>query len=245
VPSVEREDAIARLLDLAPGGFEEIDHRGGVEFAAYVDAVGEAAIREAFPEVVAATVEPGWEDRWREFHKPAWAGGVWLGPPWEPQPAHVPVVVIDPGRAFGTGAHPTTRLCVELLAGFDRRGSLLDVGCGSGVLGIAAARLGYGPIVAIDEDPVAVEVARENAVANGVAIDARVVDALRDPLPSADVAVANVLLAPVEAILVRLDVAVALTSGYLATDVPAHPGWERLTNAELDGWAADLFLSAR
>ena len=87
-----------------------------------------------------------------------------------------PAVVIDPGRAFGTGAHATTRLCVELLARIPR-GSLLDVGCGSGVLSIAAARLGYGPVSAVDDDPVAVEVTRANAAVNGVAVDARVLDA--------------------------------------------------------------------
>ena len=120
VPSAEREAAIARLLDLAPGGFEEIDDGGEVELAAYVDPAVEAAIREAFPDAVVSDVEPGWEDRWREFHRPVWAGGVWLGPPWETPPVDAPSVVIDPGRAFGTGAHPTTRLCVELLARCER-----------------------------------------------------------------------------------------------------------------------------
>ena len=243
MPVGERESAIARLLDLAPGGFEEIDDGDELELAAYVDAPGEAVIRAEFPDATATIVEPGWEDRWREFHRPAWAGGVWLGPPWVPPPTGAPTVVIDPGRAFGTGAHPTTRLCIELLAGLGQRGSLLDVGCGSGVLSIAGARLGFGPIVAIDDDPVAVEVTRENAVANGAVVETRLVDALRDALPKADVAVANVLLAPVEAILTRLDAAAAVTSGYLAGEVPAHPGWERAATTELDGWAADLFVA--
>jgi ribosomal protein L11 methyltransferase len=243
LPAGEREGAIARLLDLVPQGFEEIDHSGDVELAAYVDAAGETVIRDSFPEAVASAVEPGWEDRWREFHRPAWAGGVWLGPSWETPPPGSLAVVIDPGRAFGTGAHATTRLCVELLAELEQRGSLLDIGCGSGVLAIAAARLGYGPIVAIDDDPVAVEVTRANAAANGVELEARLVDALRNPLPTADVAVANVLLAPVEKILGRLDSAVAITSGYLAGEVPAHPGWERIETRTLDGWAADLLTA--
>jgi ribosomal protein L11 methyltransferase len=212
-----------------------------VELAIYVDASREPAIRGVFPNAYTAPVEPGWEDRWREFHRPVRAGGIWLGPPWETPPIGAPAVVIDPGRAFGTGAHPTTRLCIELLAGLPRRGSLLDVGCGSGVLAIAAARLGFGPIGAIDDDPVAVEVTRANGLANGVEIEARLVDALRDPLPAADTAVANVLLAPVEAILGRLRVGVAITSGYLVGEVPAHRGWERFATRTLDGWAADLF----
>ena len=238
----ERENAIARLLDLALGGFEEIEDGDEVELAAYVDAAGEAAIRAAFPDAVASTVEPGWEDRWREFHRPAWAGGVWLGPPWETPPAGALAVVIDPGRAFGTGAHATTRLCLDLLADLEQRGSMLDVGCGSGVLAIAAARLGFGPIVAIDDDPIAVEVTRANAEANRVEIETRLVDALRDPLPTADVVVANVLLAPVEAILARLDAGAVVTSGYLANEVPTHNGWTRAGTKTLDGWSADLFV---
>ena len=233
---------VARLLDLAPGGFEEIEDGDEVELAAYVDGAGEAAIRDAFPDAMATRVEPGWEDRWREFHQPAWAGGVWLGPPWETPPVDALAVVIDPGRAFGTGAHATTRLCLELLAGLEQRGSLLDVGCGSGVLAVAAARLGFGPIMAIDHDPIAVEVTRGNAVANGVEIDVRLVHALRDPLPRADVAVANVLLAPVEAILARLDTGAAVTSGYLASEIPEHAGWTRTGTKTLDGWSADVFV---
>ena len=82
-------------------------------------------------------------------------------------------VVIDPGRAFGTGAHASTRLALELLLE-PSPAALLDVGCGSGVLSIAAARLGFAPVIAVDVDEVAVEVTRENAAANGVEIDAQV-----------------------------------------------------------------------
>ena len=82
--------------------------------------------------------------------------------------------VVDPGRAFGTGGHATTRLCLELLDGVER-GSLLDVGCGSGVLAIAAARLGFGPVLALDHDPAALEATKRNAAANGVELDAQVV----------------------------------------------------------------------
>ena len=87
-------------------------------------------------------------------------------------------VVVDPGRAFGTGAHPTTRACIELLARLDR-GSLLDAGCGSGVVSVAAARLGFAPVVAVDVDEVAVEIARETARANGVEVHAFRADVLR------------------------------------------------------------------
>jgi ribosomal protein L11 methyltransferase len=236
----DEEQARAALLELAPDGFEEVDGGRGFELVAYCDADAAARIHAVFANVRSTTVAAGWEDAWRTFHSPVVAAGVWIGPPWEPPPRGAPAVVIDPGRAFGTGAHATTRLVVELMDRLDR-GSLLDVGCGSGVLAICAARMGFAPVTAVDVDPVAVEVTVANASLNGVALDAFVADALCDPLPTADVAVANVLLEPVERILARLAGRAVVTSGYLAGQVPAHPGWEREGSLELDGWAADLF----
>lgn len=235
------EQLRATFVSLSPHGFEERDVDHDVELAVYVGADALDILRERLPGATVEPVENGWEDGWRAFHRPVEAAGVWVGPPWESPPDPTTAVVIDPGRAFGTGAHPTTRLCVELLARIGGGRSLLDVGCGSGVLGIAAARLGFGPIVCVDVDPVAVETTTANAAANGVDIEARVLDALHDPLPQADVAVANVLLRPVEAILVRLDARHAVTSGYLAGERPAHPGWAHAETAALDGWAADRF----
>ena len=234
------EVARAHMLDLAPLGFEEVAAAGSLELAVYTDAAGAARIRARFPDATATRVTTGWEHAWQTFHRGVVAGGVWIGPPWEEPPADLPTVVIDPGRAFGTGAHATTRLCVELL-GSVARGSLLDVGCGSGVLAIAGARLGFAPVSAVDLDPVAVEVATANAAANHVVVAAWALDALRDALPAVDVAVANVLLAPVEGILRRLDAETVVTSGYVAGERPEHSGWTHLRSAELDGWAADLF----
>ena len=148
--------------------------------------------------------------------------------------------MIDPGRAFGTGAHPTTRLALELLGGLEP-GSLLDVGCGSGVLAIAAAKLGFGPVVALDNDDIAVEVTLANAAANRVEVDAYLADALAEPLPGAAVAVANVTLAAVEQLAPRLDVRLFVASGYFDRDEPRLDGWLRRDRRTADGWAADLF----
>ena len=245
VPSGRSEETRATFLTLAPKGFEELDVDGQLELALYVNAEELGDLRARVHGATIAPVEDGWQDAWRTFHRPVEVAGIWLGPPWEAPPDPSRAVVIDPGRAFGTGAHATTRLCIELLARIGGGGSLLDVGCGSGVLAIAAARLGFGPVVAIDDDPVAVETTRANAAVNSVALDVRLADALRDPLPRSDVAVANVLLEPVEAILARLDAGEAITSGYLAGERPAHAGWAHVETVELDGWAADRFRRQR
>jgi ribosomal protein L11 methyltransferase len=222
------------MIELFPQGFEEVD--GG--FAVYTDAVGEQALRERF-EVTSRDVAGGWEDGWREFHRGVVVGRFWVGPPWEEPPAGVEAIVIDPGRAFGTGAHATTRLTLELLQAL-RPASVLDVGCGSGVLSIAAAKLGFAPVVAWDVDEVAVEVTRANARANGVEVAARHADALVDELPAAEVAVANVALDVIERLLPRLLAARLVASGYLECDEPQLQGWRRLERRVDDGWAADL-----
>jgi ribosomal protein L11 methylase PrmA len=121
---------------------------------------------------------------------------------------------------------------------------VLDVGCGSGVLSIAAAKLGFAPVSALDVDVSAVEVATENARANGVELDARVADALSGDLPECDLVVANVALDVVEALLPRVGASRAITSGYLAGDEPRAAGRRRVERRVADGWAADLFVTA-
>ena len=170
------------MLELFPEGFEEIEAAGGLELAAYTNAAGEERIWQAFGGAAVADVADDWADRWRRFHKPVRVGGLWVGPPWEKPDPNAVAVVIDPGRAFGTGGHATTRLCLELLER-EERGSVLDVGCGSGVLSIAAARLGFAPVLAIDVDPQAVEATQRNAADNGVSVDVRRADLRDDELP--------------------------------------------------------------
>jgi ribosomal protein L11 methyltransferase len=123
-------------------------------------------------------------------------GRLWVRPPWE-EPAVRPGVheiVIDPGQAFGTGTHPTTRMCLELMLELEARGSLADLGCGSGVLAIAAAKLGFESVVALDSDRAAVAATRANARDNAVLLE-RVArfDLRRDSPPAADVVVANLM----------------------------------------------------
>jgi ribosomal protein L11 methyltransferase len=185
----------------------------------------------------------GWEDAWREFHHGVTIGRFWVGPPWKDAPSGVEAIVIDPGQAFGTGAHPTTRLTLELLQALEP-GSLLDVGCGSGVLAIAAAKLGFAPVVAVDVDEIAVAVTFENARLNGVEIAAHAANALTDALPAVDAVVANVALDVVELLLARLDTPWAVTSGYLDSEQPDVDGWSPRDRRELDGWAADLLERA-
>lgn len=172
---------LAALIEMAPAGFEQVDGDGFVEFALY-GAPGElptfpdgaASVGGVEVQVRGEEVPDDWAERWKRFHAPVLVGGkLWVRPPWE-EPAVRPgviEVVIDPGRAFGTGTHPTTRLCLELLLGLSARGSFADLGCGSGVLAIAAAKLGFGPVRAYDSDRLALEATLLNARANSVSLD--------------------------------------------------------------------------
>jgi ribosomal protein L11 methyltransferase len=228
------------MLELFPEGFEETAVDGRLEAAAYTDAAGVARARAAFGAVDVASVRSDWADRWREFHGPARVGPLWLGPPWlDPDEGTIPIV-IDPGRAFGTGAHPTTRLCLEFLLELPRT-SVVDAGCGSGVVAIAAAKLGFGPVVAVDLDAAAVEAAARNAATNEVEVQVLLRDVLVDELPAPDVCVANIALGPAEALMRRRPAPFVVTSGYLDRE-RLHPhGYRRTGRRTLEGWAADVF----
>jgi len=228
------------MLELFPEGFEELDHPDGLELVAYTDDAGEERLWAAFGEVTAGDVPSDWEERWREFHRPVRVGNLWIGPPWETPPADADAIVVDPGRAFGTGGHATTRLCLLLLAELER-GSLLDVGCGSGVLAIAAARLGYEPVVALDHDPSALEATRRNAAANAAAVECRLADALAGPLPRADVTVANISAEATKRLAPLVDAETVVTSGYLEQDRPVPSGFRHERRVVEGGWAADVF----
>jgi ribosomal protein L11 methyltransferase len=232
------EEARAAMIELFPEGFEEVDRDGGVELAAYTDAAGEERVWHVFSGAKSSDVEDGWEERWRTFHRPVRVGRLWVGPPWEEPPGDAVAVVIDPGRAFGTGAHPTTQLCLELLQELPP-GSLVDVGCGSGVLSVAAALLGHAPAIGVDIEEASIEATLENAARNGVDVDARLVGP-EDPLPFGDAAVANISLAAVLTLRGRLAAPTLVTSGYLASEQPELCGYAVDDRRERNGWAADL-----
>jgi ribosomal protein L11 methyltransferase len=229
------------MIELFPEGFEERDSPDGTELAAYTDAHGEERLWSAFGGTRSTDVEEGWEDRWRAFHRPVRVGPLWIGPPWEEPDADAIRVVIDPGRAFGTGAHATTRLCLELLLELPHE-SFLDAGCGSGVVAIAAAKLGFDPVYAVDVDPQAIDATGRNARVNGVRVAARLVDAAAKPVPETAIAVVNVALDLDAAIAARLTCERVVTSGYLAAERPSLSGYRHEDRREAEGWAADLHV---
>lgn len=211
VARAQSELVLAELLELAPGGLEERDlDADTVEYSIY-GAPGElpelpalkAAAGGALVDVSSSEVPDDWAERWKAWHRPvdvAWRfRSLRVRPPWEPPLASVDGntgidVVIDPGQAFGTGAHHTTRLCLELLLELDPEDALADWGCGSGVLAIAAARLGYAPVLAVDVEPASLEAAADNAAANEVtAIEVRRHNLRREPAPWAPTVVANLM----------------------------------------------------
>jgi ribosomal protein L11 methyltransferase len=204
---------LAELTVLAPNGVEEERGPGFVEYAIYggegeLPELGDldAAVAGGRVEVSASEIPDDWADRWRDFHKPLLvADRLWLRPSWEPPREGAVDVVVDPGQAFGTGAHPTTRLCLELLCGLEAGGELVDLGTGSGVLAIAAAKLGWSPVRGYDHEPAALEAAAANAVANGVELQLERMN-LRERLPQpAPTVVANMTAPILQAVAVQID----------------------------------------
>ena len=243
VASDRAEEARAILIELFPEGFEEVELDGGIEFAAYTKAGGEERLWQVFGPGAATDVDAGWGEAWKKFHQPVRIGTLWVGPPWEDPEAGLVSVVVDPGLAFGTGAHPTTQLCLRFLLEHDPV-SLLDLGCGSGVLSIAAAKVGYGPVRALDLDEAAVAATRANAEANGVVVEVGLADVLTDVLPEADLALANIASEPLRAVAGRVPAAELVASGYLVSEEPRLDGWKHEERKELQGWAADRFVRA-
>ena len=249
---------LAELLELAPSGVEELTLADGtVEYAVY-GAPGElpalpdltAAAGDAVVEVTTERIGDDWEHRWRQFHRPLVLDQrLTVRPPWEPATGHTALdVVIDPGQAFGTGAHPTTRLCLELLLSLAPGGALVDLGCGSGVLAITAAKLGFRPVLGLDYDPAAVQAALANARQNGVQVDVERFDLRIEPPPAARTVVANLLGPLLVELAPRLprDVERLIVSGLLAEEADrvaaafGDRGLRLCERRDMAGWTALL-----
>ena len=260
--AADSESVLAALLEIAPSGLEQVGGGEWVEFALY----GTPGELPSFPEgpaeiggarvvVRGEEVPEDWAERWKRFHVPVLIGGrLWVRPPWEQEAVRPGVheIVIDPGQAFGTGTHPTTRLCLELLLDLEPSGSFADLGCGSGVLAIAAAKLGWDPVRAYDSDRAAVAATRANARENGVVLDAvERFDLRRDTPPTARTVAANLmrpLLLAVRAAMKETP-SVAVLSGLLeheADEVAA--AWSPMRESRRlsdKGWTALLLESPR
>jgi ribosomal protein L11 methyltransferase len=197
------EHVLSNLLELAPNGVEEERGPGWVEYAIYgppgeVPELGElqAAAGGSLVDVTTTSVPDDWADRWADFHRPIEVRGrIGVRPSWWDAKDGLLDVVVDPGRAFGTGGHPTTRLCLELLVELEEAGEaagpIADWGTGSGVLAIAAAKLGWGPVTACDREPASLEAAQANAEANGVELAVQRLDVREQAPPVAPSVVAN------------------------------------------------------
>jgi len=252
---------LGALLELAPSGVEQVDGEGWVEFAVYGAPgelpslpEGEADVGGVRVVVRGEPVPDDWAERWKRFHVPVLVGGrLWVRPPWEQEAVRPGVheIVIDPGQAFGTGTHPTTRLCLELMLELEPAGSFADLGCGSGVLAIAASKLGFAPVTALDSDRAAVAATRVNARENGVVLDlVERFDLRREAPPVADVVAANLMRPLLLALTASLSetAQVVIASGLLeheADEVAAAFAPLRESHRLTDrGWSALLLARA-
>jgi ribosomal protein L11 methyltransferase len=245
---------LAALLELAPSGVEQVDLDGFVEYAVYgapgelpAFPDGEAEVGGVLVGVRGEEVPEDWAERWKQFHQPVLVGDrVWVRPPWAEPRENALDLVIDPGQAFGTGAHPTTKLVLALMLDLEPSGSFADLGCGSGVLAIAAARMGFGPVTAVDNELAALEATRANAAANGVVLD-RVerVNLREQPPPDADTVVANLMRPLLLELAGRIRPRALVLSGLLdgeADEVAVAFGLREERRLSELGWTALLLL---
>ncbi len=204
------------------------------------------------------SVRTDWPQHWKKFHNAVSAGKIWVGPPWQRDlaPAGLHAIVIDPGQGFGTGSHPTTWMVLNLMQALGGHGGIVDVGCGSGVLAIAADRLGHKPVIAIDNDQSAVEDAKTQIESNGTLggfIEVHLGDALdRNNRPiwagkPVTSLVANIVLNPLLLLAERLKdfpVKNVIVSGLLrsqgerAAQAFAEAGYVVVERLDRDGWVA-------
>jgi len=239
------EVALAQLLPLFGAGAEEREVDGDIEFSLYAPP-GElprrddiaALVGDALVDVVAEPVTEGWERRWHEFLRPVRVGALVVRPPWIEGADDD--LVIDPGVFFGAGTHATTQLCLRLLQDEEPGGPLCDWGAGTGVLAVAAARLGWEPVLAVESEPRAIEQISLNAMANRVAVTTRWLDLTAEPAPWTPVAVANLPRTVLCEVLIERRPERLIASGLLADEVHAVVaafGMCEERRIEQDGWA--------
>lgn len=255
VPRDQAARVLVELIGLSPGGVEEVDRGDSVEYAVY----GPSGEIPSLPEIEAMVggttvsvstteVAEDWAERWRDFHRPlVIPGRLRVRASWDPAGSEDHDLVIDPGQAFGTGAHATTRLCLEQLLDLDPCGSLVDLGCGSGVLAILAARLGFAPVFALDNDPLAIEASKANIRTNRVDARAARCDLRTDPIPQSDILIANIL-APALRVLARTMTGPkpreVILSGLLEEELDGmaetwrEAGYAEIGRAVKDGWGS-------
>ncbi|HUH06461.1 MAG TPA: 50S ribosomal protein L11 methyltransferase [Egibacteraceae bacterium] len=213
-------------------GICEEDGRATVYVAERADPPPVAGVWEWVP-------DRDWGTAWRARIRPVTVGEITIGPPWLVSAADA--VVIDPGQAFGTGSHDTTAACVEALQRCTIAGKrVLDVGTGSGVLAICAARLGASHVVALEIDPLAVQAALANARLNDAAIDVRhgSTDLVEDE--RFDVVVANLDTATIAAVASGLARALAPGATLIGSGISAQRSHEAVTALHDTGLAADV-----
>jgi ribosomal protein L11 methyltransferase len=261
--SVRPEDVEAvldRLMLVAPRGVHELPGEPTVELLLYgeddeLTEAEELTAREPLVQTLVTADAPGdWRDRRAHTHRSQRIGErLVVRPSWAPRSDDSPPrveVVLETGDAFGTGSHPTTRACLEAVESLAPGPSLADLGCGSGVVAVAAALLGWGGVIAVDLNQASIEATRANAALNGVEVDALLLDLADEPPPPAQLLVANVPLAVHAAIAAHLPS--DLPHSIIASGVPAD-GLDALLDAYagltleprdrrvIDGWAVVSF----
>jgi ribosomal protein L11 methyltransferase len=224
-PEPQRETLLDSLLPLLPAGVRE---DGDTLFT-----ISGAPLDRAALEAAAGRALDGWsvDEVPADWRARAMGEGVLVGDrvmirsPWDrpPAPGLIDVVVERRGSAFGSGSHPTTQMCVALMLDLEPSGGAADLGCGVGTLAIAAAKLGWAPVVGVDRVPVAIEVASENVARNGVAVDVAVVDLAVAPVPLAALVLVNAPPVVHERIVASMtpEVRHVIVSGIVADEVPA------------------------
>jgi ribosomal protein L11 methyltransferase len=258
LPADAAADAVDALVPLLPRGVHERELGDGRVEIAFFEHAGALPSRA---ELHAAAGAEGWTQeevpddpfaRRRRLGR-AWVVGDRLrlrSPHDPPGDDGLPELVIEAAAgAFGTGAHPTTRMCLELLLALTPGGPFADLGCGAGVLAIAAARLGWEPVLAVDHEPASVAATRRNAERNGVAVEALQLDLAAVAPPPAPTLAANVPVAVHAALAAALAPAVihVIASGFVDSErdavVAGYAGFRAVARLG-EGWQAVLLERA-